>query len=218
MDRRNDCSKHCTNGHCFKINLKNVNLSFKHSLSPTLCTYLIRPHRHTSHHHWVHTHLPSHLAHVTSSSTGWHPPIHHHCSVLSWIPLLPKLLLPRWSLLPKLLLRVWTDAEEQQEGRRFSTGGIQEKTKKTTSGSTLMSYLLRPMPPCDQPFISAPWYIGPPCGCCCIMGFWGPIRPGIMALGGLPPDGPNEGSPCWPIPTEINHGFSSVRKRIHRDK
>lgn len=23
-----------------------------------------------------------------------------------------------------------------------------------------------------------------------------------MALGGLPPDGPNDGSPCWPIPVE----------------
>lgn len=30
-----------------------------------------------------------------------------------------------------------------------------------------------------------------------------------MALGGLPPDGPNEGSPCWPIPVEINHPASA---------
>ena len=62
------------------------------------------------------------------------------------------------------------------------------------------AYLLRAMPPWAQAFMSAPWYMGPPCGCCCIMGFCGPRRPDIMALGGLLPGGPNEGSPCWPIP------------------
>jgi len=57
------------------------------------------------------------------------------------------------------------------------------------------------MPPWAQAFMSGPWYMGPPCGCCCIMGFWaGPRRLDIMVLGGLDPGGPNEGSPCWPIP------------------
>lgn len=49
--------------------------------------------------------------------------------------------------------------------------------------------------------MSGVWYMGPPCGCCCIMGFCGgPRRPDIMALGGLEPDGAKEGSPCWPMP------------------
>lgn len=36
------------------------------------------------------------------------------------------------------------------------------------------------------------------------------MRPGIMALGGLgPPEGAKDGSPCCPIPAEINrYGFS----------
>lgn len=75
-------------------------------------TYLLRPHRHASHHHWIHAHLPSHLAHVTSSSAGWHAPVHYHAPILAWIPLLRKLLLPWRSLLPKLLLRVRTSERE----------------------------------------------------------------------------------------------------------
>lgn len=59
--------------------------------SYNIWTYLVRPHRHASHHHRVHPHLPSHLAHVTSA--GWHTSIHHHASILAWIPLLAELLL-----------------------------------------------------------------------------------------------------------------------------
>lgn len=84
-------------------------------------SHLIRSHRHTSHNHWVHPHLPPHLTHVASSA-GWHAPVHHHAPILAGVPLLPKLLLPRVSLLPKLLLRVRT-GEARQTGRK-TRGGL----------------------------------------------------------------------------------------------
>lgn len=74
-----------------------------------------------------------------------------------------------------------------------------------------VTYLLRGMPPCGQPFMSPDGYMGPPCGfpCIpCIMVFWGgpPIRACIMFPGGLLPGAMNDGSPCWFIPASTTTG------------